>query len=139
MCCWVRAFPYCWPTPVSHTHTLTLNLSLSLSLSPHHYRKSANCTHVSAVLHALTGLNPTSFNLNPRLPPAIDDDDDEMPVTLPCQWKAPKKRKESTMPLSEATFEKHEYGKPVKRKIKHVEHFDPRPSQFRGSTMSRLN
>ena len=42
------------------------------------------------------------------------------------------------MPLSEAVFEKHDYGKPVKRKIKHVEDFDPRPPEFRGSTMSRL-
>ena len=41
------------------------------------------------------------------------------------------------MPISEATFEKHDYAKPVK-KIKSVEDFDPRPPQFRGLITSRL-
>ena len=66
-------------------------------------------------------------------------DDEETPVTsLPCQWKAPKKRKQSTLPISEAVFEKHDYAKPMKRKVKHVEDFDPRPQEFRGTTASRL-
>lgn len=42
------------------------------------------------------------------------------------------------MPISEATFEKHDFAKPTKRKIKHVEDFDPRPPQFRGLVTSRL-
>ena len=29
-------------------------------------RKSASCTHVSAILHALSELNPPSFQLQPR-------------------------------------------------------------------------
>ena len=38
--------------------------------------------------------------------------DDETPITsLPCQWKAPKKRKESTLPIAQVKFEKHTYGK----------------------------
>ena len=60
-------------------------------------------------------------------------DDYTTPVTsLPCQWKRPKKPKESTLHVSKATFEKHDYAKPTKRKIKHVEDFDPRPPEFRG-------
>ena len=103
-------------------------------------RKSASCTHVSAVLHALAALSPASFQLRPNSSPANDsDDEDSTPVTsLPCQWKRPKKRKESTLPISEATFEKHDYTKPIKKKIKSVENFDPRPPQFRGLVTSQL-
>ena len=55
-------------------------------------------------------------------------DDEETPVTsLLCQWKALEKKLE-TLPISEATFEKHDYDKPVKRKVKHMEKFDPRPT-----------
>ena len=120
------------PPPQLTPHVLLFFL---LSLCIHHMnRKSANCTHVSAVLHALAGLNLMSFQLRPNLPAASDDDDDVVPVTsLPCQWKAPKKLKESTPQISEATFEKHDYAKPVKRKIKRVKDFDPRPPQFRGT------
>ena len=103
-------------------------------------RKSASCTHVSAVLHALAAINPMSFQLRPNFLPADESgDEDLIPVTsLPCQWKRPRIRKESTMPISEATFEKHDFAKPTKRKIKHVEDFDPRPPQFRGLVTSRL-
>ena len=69
--------------------------------------KSSSCTH------ALTELQPTSFQLQPNvLPPTAPDDNDveSVPVTsLPCQWKPPKKRKESTLRISEAVFEKFEY------------------------------
>ena len=50
-----------------------------------------------------------------------------------------KRRKESTLPMSEATFVKHGYAKPVKRKIKSIEDFDPTPPEFRGSAASRLS
>ena len=100
------------------------------------YRQSASCTHISALLHALSALNP-------RVPtiPHISDSavEDEIPCTsLPCQWKPPRKRKESTLRISDATFEKHDYAKPVKRKISPVENFDPRPEKFRGVASSRL-
>ena len=49
-----------------------------------------------------------------------------------------KNRKESTLPMSEARFEKHAYAKPIKRKIKLLENFDPRPPEFRGDAASRL-
>ena len=71
--------------------------------------------------------------------PSSKFDDDETPVTsLPCQWKAPKKRKRSTLPMSEAIFQKHEYAQPVKRKIKPLEDFDPRPPEYRGAVTSHL-
>ena len=84
------------------------------------YRKSASCTHVSAVLHALTALSPASFQLRPNNPSVNDsDDEDSTPVTsLPCQWKRPKIRKESTLPISEATFEKHDYANLLRRRLK---------------------
>ena len=98
-------------------------------------RKSASCTHVSAVLHALASICPTSFSLKPTVHSA----EDQVPVTsLPCQWKPPRKRKQSTLPISQAVFRKHDYSKPVKRSIKSVEDFDPRPLEFRGSASSRL-
>ena len=40
--------------------------------------------------------------------------------------------------MSEAVFEKHEYSKQRKRKIKLVEDYDPRPPQFRGTASDRL-
>ena len=96
---------------------------------------------VSAVLHAvpLASVNPTSFNLKPNIHSAGVTDGDEVPVTsLPCLWKAPRKRKQSTIPMSEAVFQKHDYTKPVKRSIKPVEDFDPQPPEFRGTASSRL-
>ena len=42
------------------------------------------------------------------------------------------------MRLSDVVFEKHEYAKPVKRKIAGVENFDPRPEAFRKKAKSRL-
>lgn len=68
-----------------------------------------------------------------------EDDDDETPVTSrPCQWKAPKQRKESTLPMAEATFEKHIYGRTKKRKITLLHDFDPCPEEFRGHVKDRL-
>ena len=59
-------------------------------------------------------------------------------TSLPCQWKPPKKRKESTMQMSEATFTKHAYDKKEKRKSKLLEDFDPRPLEFRGTAADHL-
>lgn len=73
---------------------------------------------------------------SPSLPLA---DDDAVPViSRPCQWKPPRKRKESNMPLAEAHFEKHTYGKEKKRKLQSLEDFDPRPLEFRGTLKDRL-
>ena len=44
----------------------------------------------------------------------------------------------STLRISEAVFEKHDYMKSVKSKVSHLDDFDPRPAIFRGSASSRL-
>ena len=107
-------------------------------------RMSASCTHVSALLHALAALSSTSFQLQPNLPSTSSTETEATeteptPVTsLPCQWKAPKAKKDSTLQIASTSFEQHEYRKPVKRKIKLLEDFDPRPPQFRGQIQSRM-
>lgn len=88
------------------------------------------------MLHALCGLTPSTFTLS------IQDEADQeenVPVTSQlCKWNEPRKRKESSLPMSKAVFEKHDYSKPVKHKYKSLEEYDPRPLQFRGTTASRL-
>ena len=48
----------------------------------------------------------------------------------------PKNRKESTQEISSAVFTKHDRDKPVKRPIKLVEDFDPKPVEYRGNAES---
>ena len=105
------------------------------------YRKSASCTYVSALLHALSALHaPSAFEPSIQRVDSDDDDDEEsLPCTSqPCRWKPPKKCKESVLRLSDATFVKHDYAKPEKKKIKQVEDFDPRPDSFRGTASQGL-
>ena len=73
-------------------------------------------------------MTQTEFRLQAALPTSsIDDEDKVLPVTsYACQWKPPRKRKESTMKMAEAVFQKHQYDK-RKWVIEPVEHFDPRP------------
>ena len=79
------------------------------------FRNSASCTHVSALLHALVLLTSSQFQLRPNESITLDHLDDETPITsLPCQWKPPKKRKESTLPIAHIKFEKYTYGKSKK-------------------------
>lgn len=94
-------------------------------------RKSASCTHVSAVLHALSGMKQT-FDLPPSNLPELDDNDVLLlPCTSkPCVWKEPRSRKESNLCVSDAVFEKHDYSKPVKQKIRQLKDYDPRPSEL---------
>ena len=101
-------------------------------------RKSASCTHVSAILHALSAIKPTSFQPQPSIPFRIEEEQAISVTSYLCQWKVPKSRKESTMPMSEAVFEKHDYSKQRKRKIQPVEDYDPRPPEFRGTASARL-
>lgn len=68
-----------------------------------------------------------------------DCESEIMPVTsYLCQWKMPKKRKESNIPMSTAIFEKHDYQKKKKRKTSLTEDFDPRPEECRGITQTLL-
>ena len=51
-------------------------------------------------------------------PDGAREEEEALPVTsYICQWKRPRKRKESTMKMSEAIFEKHihVYGRTKKR------------------------
>ena len=99
-------------------------------------RNSASCTRVSAVLHALVAMTTASFQLWPAQPVTAaphDKDDEAIPVTsYLCQWKAPRKRKASNMPMSSAVFQKHDHQKQHKQEVSHTEDFDPRPLEFKG-------
>jgi len=62
-----------------------------------------------------------------------------MPVTsYLCQWKVPRKRKESNLPMSAAVLEKHDFQKQRKRRISLTEDFDPWPVECRGNAKSLL-
>ena len=121
-----------------HIYTLLLPAFLFTSMfsfSPNGLcRQSSSCVHVSAVLHALTELTPKR-----ALPLDFEHSNDEeeiLPVTSQlCRWNVPRKHKESTMCMSEAVFQKHEYSRPNKKPF---EDFDPRPVQYRGTAASRL-
>ena len=65
---------------------------------------------------------------------ALVDGDSEQFIPLTsvlCRWNVPTARKESNLQISEAVFEKHDYQKPVKKRRKHIEEFDPRPEDCR--------
>ena len=86
--------------------------------------------YVSAVLHYLVGLKGHHF-MTPSQQETSDsvneDDQQPLPVTsFQCQWKQPRKRKESNLHISEVEFKKHQFG-PQKRKRDTIEDFDPRP------------
>lgn len=105
------------------------------------FRKSATCTHVSAVLHALVALTTNGVQLQPTPDPIVfsDDEDEAIPVTsYLCQWKVPKKRKESHLPMSDAVFKKHDFQKQQKRRINLTEDYDPLPVECRGNAKSLL-
>ena len=97
---------------------------------------SASCTHVSALLHALVAATFVDFTIKPTSSVSVPED---LPVTsYPCQWKAPRKRKENTLRLADAVFEKHVYGKGKKRRLAPLEDFDPRPAKFKGTARHSL-
>ena len=101
-------------------------------------RQSACCTQISAILHALVALHPMEFPTQ-QISNDSDDEEESVPVTsLACQWKCPKKRKESTMQISEVNFEKHVYGRTSKKVMKTLEEFDPRPEKYRGTAKENL-
>ena len=77
------------------------------------YRKSATCTHVCDLLHALVSLIPVQLQTTPS---TTDDMETPLPITsYTCKWKVPWKRKESNMKMSEVQFEKHVYGRECKK------------------------
>lgn len=92
---------------------------------------------MSGLLHALVGMCANHFG-PPSHPSVYELEEEALPVTsYACQWKPPRKRKLSTLPISEAKFEKHVYGR--KRKaFKPLEDFDPRPSQYHNTAPTQL-
>ena len=56
-----------------------------------------------------------------------------------CQWKAPRKRKESNQKFADISFEKHTYGRKKKHQWKPIKGFDPRPNEHRGTAPARMD
>ena len=106
------------------------------------FRLSASCTHVSGLLHALAALAPTQFPPSSATGSSVSTEESEetLPVTsYPCQWKAPRKRKQSNLKMADATFEKHVYGRAAStKKRQRLEDFDPRPQKYRGNANAQL-
>ena len=63
-----------------------------------------------------------------------------LPITsFACQWKAPRKRKESNKPVSDVVFQKDVYGRVMrKHTLKPIEDFDSRPVEERKKATDRL-
>ena len=117
---------------------LFLSPSFSLSFPFLFCRLSASCTHISAVLHALVAMTPTEFLQQPSASTSGDDNESLPCTSYPCQWKQPKKRKESNLRMGDAVFEKHVLGRECKRKVVAIEDFDPRPQKYRGTVKERV-
>lgn len=78
------------------------------------------CTYICAYiiillfLHAQVAATFIEFTIRPTS--SASNSEEDLPVTsYPCQWKAPKKRKQSTLHFADSVFEKHVYGKVKKR------------------------
>ena len=68
-----------------------------------------------------------------------EEDEEIMPCTfLPHAWDIPsKKRKDSTIEVSSAVFEKLDHTGPGKKKVKLIEDFDSRPPEFKGTVQAK--
>ena len=106
------------------------------------YRESASCTHVSGLLHALVAMSPPEIDRVPCHSTVSDGDSESqepLPVTsFACQWKPPRRRKESTAKIADVTFQKHVYGRTLKHTLKPLSKFDPRPVEHRGTAPDLL-
>ena len=83
-------------------------------------------------------MTPTEFLQQPSASTSGDDNESLPCTSYPCQWKQPKKRKESNLRMGDAVFEKHVLGRECKRKVVAVEDFDPRPQKFRDTIKERV-
>ena len=91
---------------------------------------------MSALLHALMAMSPTQF---PQPSASAEEEADPLPVkSYLCHCKQPKKRKESTLKVSEANIEKHVYGRMRKNKLPNLEDFDPRPVEYQGTANDNM-
>ena len=98
---------------------------------------SASCTHVSALLHALVGLCPSTYPAGSV--PDASDDEALLVTSYACQWKVPSNRKDCTLLLSKVMLEKHSYGRERKRSLKLMEEFDPRPAEYHNTAKDLLH
>ena len=80
------------------------------------HRESASCTHISGLLHGLVAMTPANFTSTITSDQTVEShDNDDGAETLPvtsfaCQWKPPRKRKDSVLKFADTNFEKHTYG-----------------------------
>ena len=125
---------------ILHVQYIFICLKILFSFSTIHTHSnslSASCVHVSCLLHALVSLKP-SPRPNPTSIPVCDTE--AIPVTsLLNSWKPPRKRKESSMMMTEAHFEKHVYGRTKKHHMVPLESFDPSPAEFQNTASSSLD
>ena len=92
---------------------------------------------MSALLHGLIEITRGSFPCGGNVQET--EEEESVPVTLQlCQWKIPQKRKDSTQILMKTPFKKYDYSKPIKKRIRLLDTFDPRPMEFRGTASERL-
>ena len=96
---------------------------------------------MSGLLHALVAMSP-SFPSHSVMDPSTstsEPEEEALPITsYACQWKPPRKRKESTLRMSEATFHKPVYGREKRRSSKPLEEFDPRPPEYKNTAQGHL-
>ena len=120
MCCWVS--------------------TMAFIIIIYFYSLSATCVHVSAILHALVSIT-SSLQPNPSSVVKVENDADAVvsPTSLLNSWKPPRKRKESTLMMSQVKFEKHVYGKERQYDVQALEMFDLRPTKYRGTATASLN
>ena len=87
---------------------------------------------MSALLHALVSMFPSHYPKSIDGPStSVEANDELLPVTsYACQWKPPRKSKECTTKLSEATFEKYAYGREEKHSLKLLEDYDPKTDRL---------
>ncbi len=75
----------------------------------------------------------------PRVGLQVKEEEEVLPITLyACQWNVTKKRKENTIPFSDATFNKHVYGREKKHSLRQIEGFDPRPEEYKQTANDSL-
>ena len=90
---------------------------------------------MSGLLHALVAMCPSQVGSS------LDTSSTEEPLPITsyvCQWKKPRKRKESNQMVSEVAFQKHVYGRQVKHTLQPLATFDPWPPEYHGTAPEQM-
>ena len=67
------------------------------------FKMSASCTHASALLQALVAATFSDFTI--RSTSSASHSEEDLPViSYSCQWKAPKKHKQSTLRFTDSVL-----------------------------------